>query len=111
MGAGPVASIVEDAPAVVSWIFDEAERHDPGLRRALYTPRAPCLWGARPPERCGCSSSQETSGGLLRILVAGADVRIVTEDGELIRALTRSCQPIGGRWPVRNVLQQVSTVS
>jgi transposase InsO family protein len=51
----------------------------------------------------------------VRILVAGPDVRIVTDDGELIRALTldptRSYQPLGGRWPVHNVLQQVSTMS
>jgi transposase InsO family protein len=51
----------------------------------------------------------------VRLLVAGADVRIVTEDGELIRALTldptRSYQPLGGRWPVHNVLRQVSTMS
>jgi transposase InsO family protein len=51
----------------------------------------------------------------VRLLVAGADVRIVTEDGELIRALTldplRSYQPLGGRWPVHNVLQQASSMS
>jgi len=51
----------------------------------------------------------------VRLLVAGADVRIITEDGELIRALTldpnRNYQPLGGRWPVHNVLQQVSTMS
>jgi hypothetical protein len=42
--------------------------------------------------------------------VAGPDVRIITDDGELIRALTldptRSYQPLGGRWPVHYVLQQ-----
>ena len=46
------------------------------------------------------------------MLVAGADVRIVTDDGELLRALTldpsRSYQPRNGRWPVHNVLQQAS---
>jgi hypothetical protein len=51
----------------------------------------------------------------VRLLVAGPDVRIITEDGELIRALTldpsRSYQPLGGRWPVHNVLQQVSDMS
>jgi hypothetical protein len=51
----------------------------------------------------------------VRLLVAGADVRIVTEDGELLRALTldptRSYQPLGGRSPVHNVLQQVSSMS
>jgi transposase InsO family protein len=49
------------------------------------------------------------------LLVAGADVRIITDDGELIRALTldptRNYQPLGGRWPVHNVLQQVSSMS
>ena len=51
----------------------------------------------------------------VRLLVAGADVRVVTEEGELIRALTldptRSYQPLGGRWPVHNVLQQASSMS
>ena len=46
------------------------------------------------------------------LLIAGADVRIVTDDGELLRALTldpsRSYQPRNGRWPVHNVLQQAS---
>ena len=46
----------------------------------------------------------------VRLLVAGPDVRIITEDGELIRALTldptRNYQPLGGRWPKHNVLQQ-----
>jgi transposase InsO family protein len=51
----------------------------------------------------------------VRLLVAGPDVRIVSDDGELIRALTldptRSYQPLGGRWPVHNVLQQASSMS
>ena len=51
----------------------------------------------------------------VRLLVAGPDVRIITEDGELIRALrldpARSYQPLGGRWPVHNVPQQASTMS
>src|SRR6266568_2502603 len=51
----------------------------------------------------------------VHILVAGPDVRIITEDGELIRALTldptRNYQPLGGRWPVHNVLQQACTMS
>ena len=51
----------------------------------------------------------------VRLLVAGADVRVITEDGELIRALTldprRDYQPLGGHWPVHNDLQQVSTMS
>ncbi len=49
------------------------------------------------------------------LLVAGAHVRIVTDDGELLRALTldpsRSYQPRNGRWPVHNVLQQASPSS
>lgn len=51
----------------------------------------------------------------VRLLVAGPDVRVITDDGELIRALTldptRSYQPLGGRWPVHNVLQQARTMS
>jgi hypothetical protein len=51
----------------------------------------------------------------VRLLVAGPDVRILTDDGELIRALTldptRNYQPLGGRWPVHNVLQQARTMS
>src|SRR5579859_2798274 len=47
------------------------------------------------------------------LLVAGPDVRIVTDDGELLRALTldasRAYQPLNGRWLVHNVSQQAST--
>jgi transposase InsO family protein len=49
------------------------------------------------------------------LFVAGADVRIVATDGTLLRQLTldpnRSYQPLGGRWPVHNVLRQASTMS
>jgi len=51
----------------------------------------------------------------VNLLVAGPDVRIVTDDGELLRTLTidpsRNYQPLGGRWPVHNVLQQACTMS
>ena len=51
----------------------------------------------------------------VRLLVAGPDVRIITDDGELLRALTidpnRNYQPLGGRWLVNNVLQQARTMS
>ncbi|HEV2034640.1 MAG TPA: hypothetical protein VGU71_10665 [Candidatus Dormibacteraeota bacterium] len=51
----------------------------------------------------------------MRLLVAGPDVRILTDDGEVIRALTldptRNYQPLGGRWPAHNVLQQAGTMS
>jgi len=51
----------------------------------------------------------------VRLLVAGPDVRILTDDGELIRALTldptRNYQPLGGRWPAHNVLPQARTMS
>jgi transposase InsO family protein len=51
----------------------------------------------------------------VRLLVAGPDVRILTDDGTLLRALTidpnRNYQPLGGRWPVHNVLPQVSSMS
>jgi transposase InsO family protein len=46
----------------------------------------------------------------VNLLVAGPHVRIIAEDGELIRALTldptRNYQPLGGRWPMHNVLPQ-----
>ena len=49
------------------------------------------------------------------LLVAGTEVRIVATDGTLIRQLTldpeRIYQPLGGRWPVHNVLRQVSSMS
>ena len=51
----------------------------------------------------------------VRLFVAGPDVRIISEEGELIRALTldpnRNYQPLGGRWPMHNVLQQACTMS
>jgi len=51
----------------------------------------------------------------VRLLVAGHDVRILAEDGELIRALTidpiRNYQPLGGRWPMHNVLHQACGMS
>jgi transposase InsO family protein len=51
----------------------------------------------------------------VRLLVAGPDIRIVTDDGELIRALTidptRNYQPLGGRWPAHNVLREAGTMS
>ena len=51
----------------------------------------------------------------VRLLVAGADVRIITEDGELLRALTldptHNYYGLGGRWPLHNVLQQACTMS
>ena len=51
----------------------------------------------------------------VRLLVAGPDVRIITDDGDLIRALTldptRVYHPLGGRWPAHNVLPQAGTMS
>jgi hypothetical protein len=51
----------------------------------------------------------------VRLLVAGADVRIITEDGQLLRAVTlepkRDYYGLGGRWPLHNVLQQACTMS
>jgi hypothetical protein len=51
----------------------------------------------------------------VRLLIAGEDVRIITEHGELLRALTlephRNYYGLGGRWPVHNVLQQECTMS
>ena len=49
------------------------------------------------------------------LLVAGADVRVVTTGGELLRELRldpdRLYFGLGGRWPVHNVLRQVSSMS
>ena len=51
----------------------------------------------------------------VHLLVAGAQVRIVTEEGELLRAPTidptRDYQPLNGRWPVQNVFRQASRIS
>jgi len=51
----------------------------------------------------------------VRLLVAGADVRVITEDGQLLRAITldpeRDYDGLGGRWPLHNVLQQACTMS
>ena len=51
----------------------------------------------------------------VRLLVAGADVRIVTTDGELLRQLKLDAERIyfglGGRWPVYDLLRQASTMS
>jgi len=51
----------------------------------------------------------------VHIFVAGPQVRIVTEEGQLLRALTidptRDYQPLNGRWPVHNVLRQASGMS
>jgi transposase InsO family protein len=50
----------------------------------------------------------------VRLLVAGPDVRIITDDGELIRALTldptRIYHPLGGRWPAHNAVPQAGTM-
>src|SRR5713226_2640138 len=49
------------------------------------------------------------------LLVAGPDVRIITTDGVVIRALTldptRNYQPLRGRWQNHNVLPQACTMS
>lgn len=51
----------------------------------------------------------------VRLLVAGADVRVFTTDGELLKQLTldrdRLYYGTGGRWPVHNVLQHESGMS
>ncbi len=51
----------------------------------------------------------------VHLLIADADVRIITQQGELLRALTlepnRNYYGLGGRWPVHNVLQQECTMS
>lgn len=51
----------------------------------------------------------------VHLLVAGAEVRIVTTDGELLREVEMDAERLyyglGGRWPVHNVLRQVSSMS
>ena len=51
----------------------------------------------------------------VHLLVAGADVRIITTGGDLLRELRlepdRLYFGLGGRWPVHNVLRQVSSMS
>ncbi len=51
----------------------------------------------------------------VRLLVAGAHVRVVTEEGSLLRELTldptRDYQPLGGRTLFRDVVRQASTMS
>ena len=51
----------------------------------------------------------------VHLMVAGTQVRIVTTDGELLRELEldsdRLYYGLGGRWPVHNVLRQVSSMS
>jgi hypothetical protein len=52
-------------------------------------------------------------GARIRLLVAGADVRIVREDGELLRELTLEQDRLyfGKTRPVHNVVRQVSSMS
>ena len=51
----------------------------------------------------------------VHLLVAGADVRVLTTGGELLRELRLEADRLyfglGGRWPVHNVLRQVSSMS
>ena len=51
----------------------------------------------------------------VRLLVAGDHVRVITEEGSLLRALTmdpaRDYQPLGGRRLVRDVVRHASTMS
>jgi hypothetical protein len=52
-------------------------------------------------------------GETIRLLIAGANVRIVREDGQLLRELTLdpSRRYFGVRTPVHNVVRQVSSMS
>lgn len=52
-------------------------------------------------------------GSIIRLLVAANHVRIIREDGQLLRELTLDPERLyfGLRTPVHNVLRQVSSMS
>jgi hypothetical protein len=71
------------------------------VRTASNTPtnHGKALWNLTSKARVGAAHRNKP----VRIFVAGAQLRIVTEDGELLRALTldpkSDYQPLNGRWP------------
>jgi hypothetical protein len=84
-------------------------------------PAAALLHGslkARPPELPKTITDfrvrhDKVEGETIRLLIAGANVRIVREDGQLLRELTfdPSRRYFGVRTPVHNVVRQVSSMS
>ncbi|HSP10838.1 MAG TPA: hypothetical protein VLU92_14750, partial [Candidatus Dormibacteraeota bacterium] len=71
----------------------------------------PHAWAAR----CHIPVGVANKNRKVRLPVAGPNGRVITEDGELLRALTldptSNYYGLGGRWPLHNVLQQACTMS
>ena len=101
-------ALIKARPAQQSAPIDHRVRHDKVDRFGSVTIR---YLGRLRHIRLGLAHKNRR----VRLLVAGADVRIITEDGELLRALTleptRNYYGLGGRWPLHNVLQQACTMS
>ena len=102
------SALIKARPAPQSAPIDHRVRHDKVDRFGSVTIR---YLGRLRHIRLGLAHKNRT----VRLLVAGADVRIITEDGELLRALTldatRNYYGLGGRWPLHNVVQQACTMS
>jgi transposase InsO family protein len=101
-------ALIKARPAPQSVPIDHRVRHDKVDRFGSVTIR---YLGRLRHIRIGLAHKNRK----VRLLVAGADVRIITEDGELLRALTldatRNYYGLGGRWPLHNVVQQACTMS
>jgi hypothetical protein len=102
------AARVKAGPAAELASVQYRVRHD----RLDKTGTSPCATAAgSDTSRVGAAHRNQP----VHIFVAGAEVRVVTEEGELLRALTidptRDYQPLNGRWPVHNVLRQASGMS
>jgi transposase InsO family protein len=101
-------ALIKARPAPQSAPIDHRVRHDKVDRFGSVTIR---YLGRLRHIRIGLAHKNRK----VRLLVAGPDVRIITEDGELLRALTldatRNYYGLGGRWPLHNVVQQACTMS
>ena len=101
-------ALIKARPAAQSAPTDHRVRHDKVDRFGSVTIR---YLGRLRHIRLGLAHKNRK----VRLLVAGADVRIITEDGELLRAVTldaaRNYYGLGGRWPLHNVVQQACTMS
>jgi transposase InsO family protein len=101
-------ALIKAKPAPQSAVTDHRVRHDKVDRFGSVTIR---YLGRLRHIRIGLAHKNRR----VRLLVAGADVRVITEDGQLLRALTleptRNYYGLGGRWPLHNDLQQACTMS